>query len=99
AAAFALEPARPNPTAGATEVPLVLARPAAVEAVVYDALGRRVAVLASGWYEAGRHALTLDPAEAGLPAGVYLVRAAVSAEGGTAGGGVRILTQRVTLTR
>ena len=40
--------------------------------VVYDVLGREVAVLAEGVLPPGEHALTLDGA--GLPSGLYLVR-------------------------
>ncbi|MEL6445057.1 MAG: T9SS type A sorting domain-containing protein [Bacteroidota bacterium] len=78
----------PNPTTGAMTVPLVLAAPAEVRVAVVDLLGREVAVLAEGTRTAGTYALTFETA--GLPAGVYVVRAAV--------GGVTE-TQRVTVAR
>jgi hypothetical protein len=53
-------------------VPLVLEHEAPVEAVVYDMLGRRVAVLASGVLAAGRHALRVEPGR--LAPGRYVVR-------------------------
>ncbi|MEL6706347.1 MAG: T9SS type A sorting domain-containing protein, partial [Bacteroidota bacterium] len=55
---------------------------------VVDVRGREVAVLAEGTRTAGTYALTFETA--GLPAGVYVVRAAV--------GGVTE-TQRVTVAR
>jgi photosystem II stability/assembly factor-like uncharacterized protein len=66
--------AAPNPFRGAATVTLTLARAGTVEAALYDALGRRVAVVASGRLPAGRHAVTLDGSA--LPQGVYVVRAA-----------------------
>ena len=62
----------PNPSRGAPSVTVTLAAPAEVQAVLYDGLGRRVAVLASGRYAAGPHALAVDGTD--LPAGVYVVR-------------------------
>ncbi|HLT48302.1 MAG TPA: T9SS type A sorting domain-containing protein, partial [Rubricoccaceae bacterium] len=78
----------PNPSRGSAKVTLTLSRPSEVEVAVYDVLGRQVAVLASGRYGAGAHALTLGGA--GLPAGVYVVRV-------TAGSAVATTT--VTLLR
>jgi hypothetical protein len=63
---------RPNPSTGGASIPLTLSQEAMVEAVLYDVLGRRVALLASGRYAAGRHVLTLDGSA--LPVGVYVVR-------------------------
>ncbi|HYE96864.1 MAG TPA: T9SS type A sorting domain-containing protein, partial [Rubricoccaceae bacterium] len=63
----------PNPARGAAAVTLTLARAARVEVAVYDALGRRVAWLRDGVLAAGPHRFTLD--RAGLPPGVYFVRA------------------------
>ncbi|HLT46716.1 MAG TPA: hypothetical protein VK002_05755 [Rubricoccaceae bacterium] len=87
--------AQPNPSAGRAYLPFELATEATVEAVLYDALGRRVALLASGRYGAGRHALTLDPAAAGLPAGVYV--AYITADVG--GGAPAVAVRRITMTR
>ncbi|MDX1531501.1 MAG: ScyD/ScyE family protein [Rhodothermales bacterium] len=62
----------PNPSAAAITLRYELARPAAVRLVVYDALGREVAVLADGAHAAGPHTARFDGA--GLPSGVYLCR-------------------------
>jgi hypothetical protein len=85
--------ARPNPATGAAVVPFVLSSEAHVEAFVYDVLGRRVAVLASALYGAGRHALTLE-AGSRLPSGTYVVH--VVARGAT---GTRVAVRRITFTR
>ena len=77
----------PNPSAGATSLSYSLAEPAEVALVVYDALGRRVAVLAEGPHAAGSHEAAFG---AGLPAGTYVVRLTVGAEA---------WTERVTLVR
>ena len=50
-----------------------------VRLVVYDLLGREMAVLADGWYPAGRHTFTFDGS--GLSSGIYLCRLEV--EGST----------------
>ena len=92
-AAFALEAAYPNPASGLVTVPLILAEPSAVSVAVYDVLGRRVAVLADGRYEAGRHRAELDAS--GLGSGTYLVRAQLVPENGS----VQTFTQKLTLVR
>jgi len=69
---FVLSEAHPNPFTRHTTLALDLAEGQHVRAEVFDALGRRVAVLADGEVEAGTHALVLEGAE--LPAGVYVVR-------------------------
>ncbi len=71
--AVALGAPYPNPSSGSVVVPLVLGTATEARVVVFDVLGRRVATLAEGHLEAGRHDLALDAAV--LPAGVYLVRA------------------------
>src|SRR5690606_25878733 len=79
-ALLAVDAVRPNPASGSATVPFELGAEARVEAVLYGVLGRRLAVLASGRYEAGRHALTLgEPLTRRLPSGVYVVY--VTAEG------------------
>jgi hypothetical protein len=92
---------RPNPTTGGASIPLTLNEEAVVEATLYDALGRRVAVLADGRYEAGHHAAVLDGY--GLASGVYVVRAAMAPVSdparGENGGLVRAFTRRITLVR
>lgn len=73
ATTLALEGPYPNPTAASATVALVLDRAEVVRVSVYDALGRRVAVLHDGLLEAQRrHAFTLDAS--GLPSGSYFVR-------------------------
>lgn len=69
--------------------------PAAAEVSVtaYDALGRRVAVLHVGPLTAGRHVLPLDGA--GLPVGVYLLRASVRTNSRKS----LVTTQRMTVAR
>ena len=73
--AFAVGDVYPNPGRGQITVPLAFPADAdAVTVEVFDALGRRVAVLASGAsFSAGFHDLTWDAAAA--PAGLYLVQA------------------------
>ncbi len=91
---LALLPPRPNPTRGAARIPFALPAPAAVRVEVFDALGRRVAVVAEGRYEAGLHEGTVGIGT--LAAGVYVVRATVSAEGAPAS---QVLTRRLTVVR
>lgn len=69
---FALAPAYPNPTRGATHFTFAVPQAAEVTLAVFDALGRRVAVPVSGRYRAGTHTVRWQPA--GLPGGVYLAR-------------------------
>ncbi|MEM9998077.1 MAG: penicillin acylase family protein, partial [Bacteroidota bacterium] len=73
ASSFALEAAYPNPfRAGETlAVPLELGAPAEVDLALYDALGRRVAVLATGTQAAGAQTIEVD---LDVPAGVYVLR-------------------------
>ena len=59
-----------------------------VRAEVYSVLGHRVAVVHDGVLAAGPHTLALDLA--GLPAGVYVVRAT---------SGAAVATQRLTVVR
>ena len=79
----------PNPAHGAAVVPLVLTEPAEVTVSIYDVLGRRVATLAEGRFEAGSHRIASDASA--LPAGIYVIRAEV--------GGVRTPSQRLTVVR
>lgn len=88
-ATTALAPPAPNPMAGPTTLRYRLAAPGAVRLTVYDLLGREVAVLVDGSFEAGRHDATFDAA--GLPSGTYLVR--MTTDEGFAE------TQRVTVLR
>jgi hypothetical protein len=84
--------ARPNPATSTASVLFVLTSEARVEAALYDGLGRRVALLASGTYGAGPHALTLDGS--GLPAGVYVVHVVARTTRGT-----EVAVRRITITR
>jgi hypothetical protein len=64
----------PNPVVGRAAVTLTLTHPEAVTVAVFDALGRRVAVLHEGSLASGvAHHFTFEAD--GLPSGVYLVRA------------------------
>ena len=68
-----LSPGSPNPFRPATAFTLDVPRPGVVTVAVFDALGRRVAVLHDGDLPAGTHALDFDAGS--LPGGVYVVRA------------------------
>ena len=61
----------PNPARAGDAVGVTLAEPGPIRVVVYDALGRAVAVLHDGPLGAGTHPFTVGA----LPAGVYVVRA------------------------
>lgn len=84
-----LAPAYPNPFAARVTVPYALRVGADVKLVVYDVLGREVAVLVDSRAEAGYHQAVFDGAS--LPSGTYLVRMTTD-EGFTQ-------TQRLTLLR
>ena len=83
---------RPNPSAGAFRVSLTLVETADVRVVVFDALGREVAVLHEGPAPLGALGVSLDGTS--LPAGVYVVRATVRYAAGTS-----VLTRTVTVAR
>ena len=79
----------PHPLRGVGTVRLTQANPTPrTRVVLFDVLGRQVAVLHDGPLSAGGHVLPLDATD--LPSGLYLVRAE-SPRGG--------LTQRVTVVR
>jgi hypothetical protein len=67
---FVLEANYPNPFNPTTTIGYALPEAAAVRLVVYDVLGREVAVLVDGVRPAGRHEATFGAG--GLPTGVYL---------------------------
>lgn len=71
--AFELEPAWPNPFASSTHIAVRLDRPASLRVTVYDMLGREIALLADGRFDAGRHIFHFNAAA--LRPGMYLVRA------------------------
>jgi hypothetical protein len=70
--AFALKKTYPNPAGGRATVEYALPEQSGVTIAVYDVLGRRVATLADGREEAGRHTAVLDAGQ--LPSGTYFVR-------------------------
>jgi hypothetical protein len=85
---FRLAAAAPNPFRSQTALTYSLDAPADVRLEVFDATGRRVAVLAEGQRAAGTYRATFD-AE-GLAAGVYVARLVA---------GERVLSRRLTLVR
>ncbi len=85
----ALHAGYPNPFAERATLSFDLPAPERVRLVVYDVLGREVALLAEGETEAGRHRVTFDGRS--LPSGSYLVRFVT--DSGFTG------TQRLTLVR
>ncbi|HLT48389.1 MAG TPA: T9SS type A sorting domain-containing protein [Rubricoccaceae bacterium] len=89
---FELEAARPNPFRTSAGVSFLVPEPSHVRLVLYDVLGRRLAVMADGEYEAGRHTVQVDGRQ--LASGVYVVRAEMEREDGA-----EVRTQRLTLVR
>lgn len=79
----------PNPTAGDVHLLVTLASPAEVRVRVYDVLGRLAAEADGGALAAGDHRIALPTA--GLPAGVYAVRATA--------GGRTVGAERLTVSR
>lgn len=71
---FALEQNYPNPFNPTTVIAYRLPVASAVRLELYDALGRKLATLASGRQEAGTHRYALDAARLNLSSGVYLYR-------------------------
>ena len=67
-----LRPPSPNPASSTTTLRYDLASPGRVRLALYDALGREVALLSSGFKAAGSHIVRFDGTN--LPAGVYVVR-------------------------
>jgi hypothetical protein len=70
---FTLSAAHPNPFGKATALVLDLDTPQAVTVAVFDALGRRVAMLHEGTLSAGTHTLNFEADD--LPSGMYVIRA------------------------
>ncbi len=87
--AFALAAAYPNPFADRATLAFELPEAATVRLVVYDVLGRTMAVLADEAFKAGRHTASLEGRD--LPSGTYLVR--MTTDGGFSA------TQRLTRLR
>jgi Mg-chelatase subunit ChlD len=78
----------PNPARQQATVEYALPESGPVRLVLYDVLGRRVAVLADGRREAGRHRVQLDASD--LSSGVYFGRLRV---------GERVVTRKITIVR
>lgn len=75
---IALSAVRPNPARGPVRFTLELPRASRTEIAIYDAAGRRVRSLHSGWRGPGAHAFEWDGRDAAggsCPAGVYFARA------------------------
>lgn len=70
---FRLAAPRPNPFTSSTRLELSVQDPTDVTVAVFDALGRRVALLHDGGLRSGTYALRLDSND--LPPGLYLIRA------------------------
>lgn len=66
----------PNPFNPTTEISFDLPEGTAIELTVYDILGREVASLANGYFEAGTHHVTWNSQSVGsaLASGVYIYR-------------------------
>ena len=88
AEAFTLGGPYPNPSRGNIVIPLVLPTRSEVRDVVYDVLGREVAVLHDGPLAAGVHELSFEGST--MAPGLYVVRAAA---------GARVATRRITMLR
>lgn len=70
---FRLSAPRPNPFSASTRLELTVDEAADLTVAVFDALGRRVAVLHEGPLRAATYTLRVNAAD--LPPGLYLVRA------------------------
>ena len=70
--ALALGQNHPNPFRSATTIPYTLPEPSHVRLMVYDGLGREVAVLVDGPRAAGAHEAAFEAGS--LPSGVYVYR-------------------------
>ncbi|MEM0962025.1 MAG: DUF4397 domain-containing protein [Bacteroidota bacterium] len=69
---FQLGAPAPNPVAGRAAITFSLATPGEASVMVYDTLGRRVAIVAEGSY--GAEPVEVDFDTAGLAAGAYVIR-------------------------
>ncbi len=78
----------PNPMRGQATIEYTLTERSDVRVSVYDVLGRRVAILANGLKEAGRHKVQFDGGH--LASGVYFGRLETGGE---------IRTQKITVVR
>ncbi len=76
-AEFSLEPSRPNPFSGATEIRFALGSAGPASLRVYDVSGRHVATLADGVLAAGAHTATWNGTDASgrsVAGGIYFYR-------------------------
>jgi hypothetical protein len=71
-AMYALDECYPNPFNGSSVVGYQLPVAGDVRIIVYDLLGRQIAVLTDGFVTAGRHTVRFDASA--ISSGVYLVR-------------------------
>ena len=90
--AFALGAAYPNPFSERAVLEVAVPEDSEIRVIVYDVLGRTVAVLMDERVEAGRYEAVLDAR--GLASGTYLVR---MTEGPS--GSAFVATQRITVVR
>ena len=86
---FTLGPASPNPFRSNTRLTLTVDATQRLTVAVFDALGRRVAMLVDGNVAPGAYPLTFEARD--LPAGLYVIRV-TDGQGGTA-------TRAVALSR
>lgn len=70
---FRLSSPRPNPFTSSTRLELSVDESTELTVAVYDALGRRVALLHDGSIRPGTYSLRVEAAD--LPPGLYVVRA------------------------
>ena len=69
---YRLEQNYPNPFNPITVIPFSIRQPGAVTLEIYDALGRKVETLLSGYLQAGRHSVRFNASR--LPSGVYFYK-------------------------
>ena len=85
---FSLGHNYPNPFNPATIIPVSLPKAAHVRVIVYNVIGRQVAILANREYQAGRYLLRFNGNQ--LASGVYFIRARL---------GRKLFTIRMTLIK
>jgi hypothetical protein len=78
----------PNPAGNTTRIIYDLRQPAQVELKLSDITGKQVALLESGWKEAGRHEVTVDCSS--IPSGFYCY---------TLKAGGTVLTRKMVVTK
>jgi hypothetical protein len=69
---FALEQNRPNPFNPVTEIAFNLPEGSMVRLEIFNIIGQRVAVLADGYYDAGRYSVTWNASR--QTSGIYFYR-------------------------